>query len=474
MVALEEGLQRVVEHPEGRERVLVAVLEVLCRLLEAREHGALAVGGVLAGVALLAQLLHDVLQQAELVAGEGVGGGVVGGVAVAAQVRDGLLEGVEVLDHGGAGVVAGAQQRVGVVGLGQDALLDDLVGIAGGQRQARVEAALDLGEVVAHHGGHLVDGFLAGHHDPHAAMAAGAQVLHERLQVEHEARVVADVLADLVHHEQQAELPAVLGGAALAVLVDVVHELLDREVLGLLAVDPVEGGVLAHHVGVRQGLGHVLGVELVVLAVLDPAHTREGFVFGTKLGRLALVVDEALEARELEVLAVEALVLVEHAGEHAHDDRGVLGGRGLGVDVEQDGLGGDARAADGLAFEQGAVLAQARRQALHGALAVDRLAGQQVGEHLEEVGLTGSEEARDPHADLVRGGVDGAAVGGEEVAEVARELARDHVFGQLLFDVGLVFLTDLDDAVDVAGDVALEHVLDAHGVPLAVMDAGVR
>ena len=45
---------------------------------------------------------------------------------------------------------------------------------------------------------------------PHAAGALRAQVLDDGLEVEHEARVGADVLAHLVHHEQQAagHLPA--------------------------------------------------------------------------------------------------------------------------------------------------------------------------------------------------------------------------------------------------------------------------
>ena len=50
-VALEEGAECVVEAPERHEGVLVAGRNGLSRLLETREHGALAAGEVLAGAA---------------------------------------------------------------------------------------------------------------------------------------------------------------------------------------------------------------------------------------------------------------------------------------------------------------------------------------------------------------------------------------------------------------------------------------
>ena len=63
--------------------------------------------------------------------------------------------------------------------------------------------------------GDLVDGLLARDHDPHATGATRAQLLHERLQVEHEVDVGTDVLAHLVHHKEQAERAAGRLGAAL-------------------------------------------------------------------------------------------------------------------------------------------------------------------------------------------------------------------------------------------------------------------
>ena len=108
--------------------MLVSALHALGGLLKAREHGALAAGEVLAGAAVLADLAHDVLHEAELVTGEGEGLHVVVRVGVADEVSRGALEGEEVLEHGGARGVLSAQHAVGVLVLGQDAALDDLVG----------------------------------------------------------------------------------------------------------------------------------------------------------------------------------------------------------------------------------------------------------------------------------------------------------------------------------------------------------
>ncbi len=143
-VALEEGLEGVVEHPERDDGVLVLVLHALRRLLEAAEHGALAAGEMLARAAVAADLPHDVLHELELVVGEGEGLGEVIGVVVANEVACGLLEGKEVAqDRGRLGVLG--TEKVGRHGLlGQDAALDDLVGAGAGEREAGVEAALDL------------------------------------------------------------------------------------------------------------------------------------------------------------------------------------------------------------------------------------------------------------------------------------------------------------------------------------------
>lgn len=346
--------------------------------------------------------------------------------------------------------------------LGEDASADDLARAGARKRQAGVEASLDLGEVLARHGGDLVDGLLTRHDHPHAAGALRAQVLDDGLEVEHEARVGADVLAHLVHHEQQAKLAAFLLGALAHILVDLAHEPIRCELELLGVVEPALRGLAALGARLLEGVDDGVAVEVVGVALVEPFGARDLAIRGAERLGFALLVDVALQACELEVLAVEPEVLEEHTGEDAQDGGLVLVGRALGVDVEQDGLGGDVHGAARLGLDHGVL--EARRDDVDRRTPVCRLAGEQVREHLEEVRFTGAEETRDPHADLVGGGVERTLVGVEERREVPAQLVGHHVFGELLLDDLLVVLLDLDNAVDVAVDVAFEHVLDAHGM----------
>ena len=143
-VPLEEGLHRVVEAPEGDEGRLVAVLDRLRGLLEAREHGALVARGALARAAVLAQLVEGLLHELELVVHKGVGGHVVVRVLVAAQVLHGVLKVEEVLEGRRPLPVLHAEQVRGRLVLLEDSALDDLVCVDAGEREAGGEAPLDL------------------------------------------------------------------------------------------------------------------------------------------------------------------------------------------------------------------------------------------------------------------------------------------------------------------------------------------
>ena len=105
-------------------------------------------------------------------------------------------------------VVQRIESGLGVGVLTEQTLLDYLLHVVARQLHACGEAGLDLGEVVALGPSPIPDDtihvLLAGDTHPCAPVAARAQRLHDRLQVQHELGVGADELADLVHHEQQA------------------------------------------------------------------------------------------------------------------------------------------------------------------------------------------------------------------------------------------------------------------------------
>jgi len=95
--------------------------------------------------------------------------------------------------------------------------------------------------------------------------------------------------------------------------------------------------------------------EVVLGAVIQPVaavHARECLA---ELLGLSPRVDELLQAGELEVLAIKAHVLVEHAGKRAQKRRLCLGAllplTALGVDVEQNDFRRDARDTDHLALD---------------------------------------------------------------------------------------------------------------------------
>ena len=74
----------------------------------------------------------------------------------------------------------------------------------------------------------------------------------------------------------------------------------------------------------------------------------------------------------------------------------------------------------------------------------------QIGENFQEVGFTASEEARNPDAHHVGRAGDSALIAGEEIPEMLFQFSGDDIFLQLLTNIGVVILSDFDNALDVA------------------------
>ena len=211
--ALRRGLQRGAdagEHVvEGRQRADLDVADVLGDLLDDAEHRPLADRTVAAlEDVVVGDALDRRLEQRELVADERVGADevlLVGVVAVGLRAVDEVeqrlevrrLLGVDRLERRGTGVV-----------LVEQALADDLLDVGAGELHAGLEAGLDLGEVVALLLGAVADDLvhvlLRGHEHPRPSGALGVEALGDRLEVEHQVRVRADELADLVDEEVEA------------------------------------------------------------------------------------------------------------------------------------------------------------------------------------------------------------------------------------------------------------------------------
>jgi len=68
---LQEGMYRVIELIERHKGVFILILDLLCRLLEAGQHGAFAARKVLAGIAVLADFRENLLDDDELIRDKG-------------------------------------------------------------------------------------------------------------------------------------------------------------------------------------------------------------------------------------------------------------------------------------------------------------------------------------------------------------------------------------------------------------------
>ena len=150
------------------------------------------------------------MQQSELVWRERVAGDEFSGVLVTTQGHRVAREPELIVDDVALAGERIAQRNVGSLRLGQQALADDFVGIAAGQRQTGVKTGLNLGEILAlglvvlSNG--RVDIFLAGDDDPCAALALGTELLSDCLEVEHQRRAGPDELAHFI--DQKNDLVA--------------------------------------------------------------------------------------------------------------------------------------------------------------------------------------------------------------------------------------------------------------------------
>ena len=474
----------VEETPERHQGAHLLILDGLGRFLEGREHGALARGHMLGLDAVLAHLGHNVGQHLKLVVHKRVAVRKVLAAGVTNEVAARTVKGEHVFEYGALGLVVLLELCLGGFVLLQHTALDNLIHAGAGERKARVKAALNLGEVVAHDYGDLVDGLLAGHHDPHAATATAAQFLDERLQRQHQAcanvGIGANKLTHLVDHEQQAELAAALPSALVGILLDHLGKGVGSDGVVLGTVEPVARRLLTHAQDLLQGLDNVVLKVTVTLAVLEPVAAANALVGSAELLRLTLAIDMLLQACKLKVLAKKAQVLKEHALKGAQQCRA----RGialfplatLAVDVKQDRLGGNLAATTNPSGHDG--IGDLAIKVIDGALAGNLIVLQQIREHLEEVRFTGAKEAADPHAHVVGGNVEGLIVRLEKVRKVALQLARHHVLVELLAHRIVTGVLYLNDAVDGTVDVLGKQVLDDHlsllrNIERAVIVAGV-
>ena len=89
----------IVEQIERSQCVFVPVLNLLCSLLEAREHGTLAARQMFTGITVFADFSKDLLHQNELIRDKGKISGELAGTSEALNVQHCIGEGKQIPQH---------------------------------------------------------------------------------------------------------------------------------------------------------------------------------------------------------------------------------------------------------------------------------------------------------------------------------------------------------------------------------------
>ena len=247
------------------------------------------------------------------------------------------------------------------------------------------------------------------------------------MQIHHQIAIVTDVLTDFIHAEQKAEVAFL----AVHILLDLGDKLLDAHVGVLFAVEPVAGCCLAHAENRLQNLNHIVLKEGSGIAGVDPLFPVDFLEDSAESVRLALLINEAFQLRHLEVFAIEATVIVEYLRKDAQHGGLVLVNRSFNVDVEQDGLRGNADAFLHRRIHHRIVKLVCK--VIKGVFTVHLFVGEKVGEHFQEVRFTTAKEAGNPDADFIGRGINRLDVVIKECGKVTPQFLRDDVFTQFIF-----------------------------------------
>ena len=450
----------VIEPEEGYQRKFILVLHLLCCLLEAGQHGTLAAGQVLTGVAVLTDFRKHFLHDNKLVRYEGEVGGKVKGSAVTLNVQLSTVEGKQVTQHGIVLFIDRGQNTLGLSILFQDTLLDNFINGGRRQGQSGLETGLDTGEFIGADLDDFINGFLAGANNPNLTGALAANFLGQRLQIQQHVGIGAHVLTNFVNHKQQ---PEVLG-LGIYIILNVANQLRNGQLGSGLVIEPLLGIVLTHVQDFHQGGDDKLAVEGKCAAHLQPGLAFLLLEDAAELIGLTALLNVVFQHCHLEVLTVKAQVVVEHLGKDTQHSGLVLVDRTLNVNIEKDCLslapGGTVNLHKGCR-----VILKLLAEHLDSGGIRHSLVLQNVGQHFQEVRFTTSEKTGNPHTDIRCGHIERIAIVVKEGREMLSQLFCNDVLFYFLFDYVMCILVNLDDAVDLTVNVIMEHILYSHGCP---------
>ena len=328
--ALKESMDSIIEEVEGDKGILVLILHLLCRFLESGQHRTLTTGKMLAGIAVFPNFSKYLLDDDKLIRHKGEGGRKLRTVRKSLDVQHRIVEGVKVFQDGVFFIIHHAEKLICLFILCQHTFFNDLIDRGRGQAEASIETPLNLGKVIA---GDMNDGInrlLTGNHNPDFPHATGSDFFCKGLQIHHQIPVVADILTNLVHHKQQSEVLAF----SVHIFFDVCDELGNAQLICLFAVKPVPGSLFTHAEDRLQYFHNIVLKEGEGIPRLHPRRTVDFFKSSAELIGLAPFFNKAFQPSDLQVVAVEAAMIVEHFGKNAQNGSLILRDRSFDVDIE--------------------------------------------------------------------------------------------------------------------------------------------
>ena len=325
--------------------------------------------------------------------------------------------------------------------------LDNGIHIGGGQGQARIKAALDLGEIPSLHPRDGINILLARHNDPGAPLALASKILSNRLQVQHEVAVLADVLADLVHKKNNVLVLAL----AVQIGTNALCKIVNADGVGFRRfLAPVAGGGLAHKSHRRKRIHNAVLNKVEVLARFFPGRAvlvlkrRFELLVASILGQLTL------QIRHMGHGTAKAQFLVEHPQEHIHDGILVLLsiGLALGIDVEQDNIRRCLSRKAHIGQHHRVMNLLILHEVVKRSFIANALVPQDVGEDFQKVRFTTPEKTGDPYSHFRSRSRNPLLICRKEIPEMLFQFPRDNIFLQLLRYIRVITLAHDDDALN--------------------------
>ena len=309
--SVEKALDGWVEAIEWRQCADLCTPQLFGRALKCVQDRTLTLGEMQTCGASLADGLKDLLDQGELISGEGIAGGKIGGICVGpkghARVHKRKLVLQNVLL---AGVRRGQRCRGGIVLL-EEAFLDNFIHVGAGEGKPCLEAALDFRKVLGLGAfqitQHCVQVFLGGHDNPGPAMTDCAKLFGDGLQVEHEVGVAADELADLICQEHDAVLWALAVQITLDPFGKIFH---GKAEIIFRSIDPLLHRAFALSQGLGERSDDFVPMKFPGVSLLYPRLTGHPLKRRMENPKPPLLVKMAFHMGNVGVVAAIALLLV--------------------------------------------------------------------------------------------------------------------------------------------------------------------